>query len=89
MSKFNITVNGGNNQFGSIGMEQEVMDALREQAELSCSNHYFNHDAILFGAYEQNRGIVPDYVRDHWKDYLTPKAAALYTKMEDIVNNRP
>jgi len=86
----NITINGGTNSFeGITGLEQEIIDALKDQAEKTCSNHYFNHDAILFGKYEHERGMVPNYVTDHWQDYLTPKASAMIGKMQELINNQP
>lgn len=68
----NQTIHGGNQQFSNAtGIEQEVMDALREQAQDSRRECH--------GKIAANGHVRPE---DTWRDYLTPKAAALYTKME-------
>ena len=86
----NITINGGTNSFeGITGLEQDIIDALKEQAE-RCAK-------LAYPAYLQSHSEIRPYpgrpvpiethVALNWFSHLTPKGRKIVGKMQDLINN--
>jgi len=86
----NMTIHGGSQQFSNItGLEQDIIDALKEQAE-RCAK-------LTYPSYLQNHSEIRPYpgpplpleahIALNWFSHLTPKGRKIVGTMQDLINN--